>query len=117
MTILSVISNTMRLQEGIRDNMDGTTTYELHEMSHVVHFDIQKRVDEDVNKDQEDDVYGSKRGWNQRKLLGSPHNFYWMQEKQVKEKVFKRRGDAFREISSYYYTIMHTYTHTNNNVT
>ena len=44
--------------------MDGTTTYELHEMSHVVHFDIQKRVDEDVNKDQEDDVYGSKRGWN-----------------------------------------------------
>ena len=50
-TMLNVILNTIRLYEGIRDNIDGTnagyqwaswfdTAYELHEVKHVVHSDI-----------------------------------------------------------------------------
>ena len=49
--MLNVISNTMRLYEGIGDNMDDimqginvqvslTQEYELHEFKHVVHSDI-----------------------------------------------------------------------------
>ena len=62
--MLNVILNTMRLYEGIRDNMDGTnarylwegwfdTTNELHEIKHMVHSDTWIQVNEDVNKTQE----------------------------------------------------------------
>ena len=62
--MLNVISNTMRLYEGIRDNMDGTnacyqwaswfdTTNELLEIKYVVHFSIRKQVNDNVNKSQE----------------------------------------------------------------
>ena len=61
MTMLNVTSNRMRLYEGIRNNVDGTNagyqwggwfdaTNELHEIKHVVHFDIRIQVNEDVNK-------------------------------------------------------------------
>ena len=67
--MLNVILNTMRLYEGIRDNMDGTNarylwegwfdaTNELHEIKDVVHSDIQIRVNEDVYITQEGIQYG-----------------------------------------------------------
>ena len=62
--MLNVISNTMRLYEGIKDNMDGTnaryqwtcwfdTTDELHEIKHVVHSNTQVQVHEYVNRSRE----------------------------------------------------------------
>ena len=67
--MLNMILNTIRLYEGIRDNMDGTnvgyqwaawfdTTNELHEINDMVPSDIQIHVNDNLYITQEGIQYG-----------------------------------------------------------